>query len=58
MHLSILNLFTERTNNTEDIPGEIVGGSTLEKLIEFGMREGGTRYGASLGTFYGYHTLI
>ena len=44
MHLSILNLFTERTNNTEDIPGEIVGGSTLEKLIEFGMREEATRF--------------
>merc|ERR1719151_406774 len=33
----------ERTSNTEDIPGEIVGGSTLEKLIEFGMREEATR---------------
>jgi len=33
----------ERTSNIEDIPGEIVSGSTLDKLIEFGMREEGTR---------------
>ena len=36
------SLLTERTSNVEDIPGEIVSGSTLDKLIEFGMREGAT----------------
>ena len=40
----LTQLLTERTSNVEDIPGEIVGGSTLEKLIEFRMREGATRY--------------
>ena len=34
---------TERTSNTEDIPGEILSGSTLDKLLELGTQEKATK---------------